>query len=71
MRLHSDSENFVSQQRAEHARRVAGMRAATSQATVGQPASGEALVRRVSGKTHVFIYGVTPLGKPGRYVEES
>ncbi len=53
----SDAENFSRQRRAERARAVAGMRAATRQTTRGTDVAGEALARTVSGRTHVFENG--------------
>jgi hypothetical protein len=67
----SDAENFSRQRRAEHARAVAGMRAATSQTARGADVAGEALTRLVSGRTHVFEYGTSPGGRAERYVEYS
>jgi hypothetical protein len=67
----SDAENFSRQRRAERTRAVAGMRAATQQTTRGADVAGEALTRLVSGRTHVFVYGTSPGGRAGRYVEYS
>lgn len=67
----SDAENYARQRRAEHARAVAGMRAATSQTARGADVAGEALVRLVNGRTHVFVYGASPSGRAARYVEYS
>jgi hypothetical protein len=67
--LHSDAENFARQERAERARRLAGMKAATQQTAHGREVSGDALAQLVSGRTHVFVYGTTPGGRAERYVE--
>ena len=69
--FHSDSENFIRQQRAECDRRVAGMRAATAQTAAGSFVAGDALAKLVEGHTHVFVYGTTPGGRAERYVEYS
>lgn len=67
----SDAENLSRQRRAERARAVAGMRAATQQTRRGADVAGEALTRSVSGRTHVFVYGTRPGGRAERYVEYS
>jgi hypothetical protein len=67
----SDAENFSRQRRAERARAVAGMRAATQQTARGADVAGDALARTVSGRTHVFEYGTSPGGRAERYVEYS
>ena len=69
--FHSDAENFARQRRAERARAVAGMRAATAQTARGSDVAGDALVRLVSGRSHVFVYGVSPSGRAARYAESS
>jgi hypothetical protein len=67
----SDAENFSRQRSAERARGVAGMRAATQQTKRGADLAGAALAHAVSGRTHVFEYGMAPGGRTGRYVEYS
>jgi hypothetical protein len=67
----SDAENFSRQRRAERARAVVEMRAATQQTTRGADVAGDALGRLVSGRTHVFEYGTAPGGRAERYVEYS
>ena len=67
----SDAENFSRQRDAERARAVAGMRAATRQTARGAGVAGDALTRTVSGRTHIFVYGMAPGGRAGRYVEYS
>lgn len=67
----SDSENAVRAARAERARRVAGMQAATRETARGADVAGDALTRAVSGRTHVFTYQVTPDGRRERYVEST
>jgi hypothetical protein len=69
--LHSDAENYGREQRAERARRLVGMKAATRQTARGADVAGDALTRLVSGRTHVFVYGVSPGGHAERYVEYS
>src|SRR5262245_8408064 len=69
--LRSDAENYARQERAERARRLAGMKAATEQTARGERMAGDTLVRLVSGRTHVFVYEMAPGGRPGRYVEYS
>ena len=67
----SDAENFSRQRRAERARAATSMRAATEQTARGSDVAGDALTSLVSGRTHVFEYGMGPGGRPGRYVEYS
>lgn len=67
----SDAENFSRQRRTERARAARSMRAATEQTARGADVAGEALTRLVSGRTHVFEYGMGPSGRAGRYVEYS
>ena len=67
--FYSDSENFSRQARAEHDRRVAGMRAATAQTPAGAPVAGDALRALLAGRTHVSVYEFSPGGKHERYVE--
>jgi drug/metabolite transporter superfamily protein YnfA len=67
--FYSDNENFQRQSRAEHARRVAGMRAASAQTPVGTRLEGEGLRALLSGRTHVAVFGVSPSGRRERYVE--
>ena len=67
--LHSDAENYGRQQRAERARRLVGMKAATQQTARGADVAGDALTRLVSGRTHVFVYQTSPGGRAERYVE--
>lgn len=65
----SDAENYARQDRADRARRLVGMKAATQQTARGRDTSGDDLTRLVSGRTHVFVYHMAPGGRPGRYVE--
>ena len=65
----SDAENYAREQRAERARRLAGMQAATRETARGTNVAGDALVGLVSGRTHEFVYQVAPSGHAGRYVE--
>jgi hypothetical protein len=67
--LSSDAENYAREQRAERARRLAGMKAATHEIPRGADVAGDALARLVSGRTHVFTYGTSPGGRAERYVE--
>ena len=67
----SDAENYAREQRAERARRLAGMKAATHEIPRGTDAAGDALTRLVSGRTHVFVYSTSPTGRAERYVEWS
>jgi hypothetical protein len=67
----SDSENFIRQQRAERARRLAGMKAATAQTPAGERVSAGAVAKLVEGRTHVFVYQTAPGGLPGPYREYS
>jgi hypothetical protein len=67
--FYSDSENFSRRARAEHDRRVAGMRAATAETPAGGPVVGDALRTLLQGRTHVSEYGFSPGGKHERYVE--
>jgi hypothetical protein len=69
--LRSDAENYAREQRAERARRLAGMQAATEQTAHGTNVAGDALVELVSGRTHVFVYSTSPGGRAERYVEWS
>jgi hypothetical protein len=69
--FHSDAKNFSRQRRAERARAVAGMRAATQQTARGTDVAGEALTRLVRGQTHLFVYGAARSGRAARYVEYS
>jgi hypothetical protein len=67
----SDAENYARQERAERARRLVGMKAATHQTARGADVAADALTRLVSGRTHVFTYGMSPGGRAERYVEYS
>jgi hypothetical protein len=67
--LYSDNENFQRHARAERQRRLAGMRAATAQTTVGRRLEGEALVAFLTDHTHVSVFDRTPSGQHKRYVE--
>lgn len=66
---YSDNENFQRHARAERLRRLAGMRAATAQTTVGQRLEGEALLALLTDHTHVSVFDRTPSGQRKRYVE--
>jgi len=67
--VYSDNANFQRQRRAERARRVAGMRAATAQTPTGGRLEGEALRTFLTGHTHVSVFERSPTGQRVRYVE--
>jgi len=67
----SDNASFQRAWEADREKRVAGMRAATSQSARGTDVSGEDLQRLFAGKTHESVFARTPSGERGRYVERS
>lgn len=67
--FHSDNANFQRQWERDRKRRVAAMKDATAQTDKGSALAGSQLVTALTGTTHVFVYGSSPLGRKGRYVE--